>query len=124
MEKFSLSQILQIFDMDRGRFNEWRNRAYIEPDFTERQGSRTLGYYSYNNILQTAVFKELIENAKMPRTVAAEFLKDIPEWQENGVDTVAFTPIDKDIYILIKNVPCEMYSLGDWYRQQNKSDVA
>jgi hypothetical protein len=74
-EFHTLRDVIEILQIDRGRINEWLSRGLIDTEQKIQKGSRIHREYSLIDIYAVAIFKTLLESAKMPREAASDISK-------------------------------------------------
>lgn len=75
--EFSLTQVINGLRIGRETYKEWLMRGFITASIQTQKGARTFNSYTTDDVLAVALFKHLIENAKLPREVAARMVRSI-----------------------------------------------
>lgn len=91
--EFSLTQVISGLRIKRETYKEWIMRGFITASIQKQQGARTFNSYTAHDILAVALFRHLIEKAKLPRDVAAGMVRSM---RDSGIS------LHQDGYIVIK----------------------
>jgi hypothetical protein len=75
--ELSLTQVINGLRIGREAYKEWIMRGFITASIQTQKGARTFNSYTADDVLAVALFKHLIENAKLPREVAARMVRSI-----------------------------------------------
>ena len=97
---FGLKDVLEIFNMSREQLNHWTRLKYIQPSIIKAQGSRVIRSYDLLDVYSVGLFKHLVENTRIPREVAADFVK---EWVKFARKTRKYVIYDND-YLVFSRV--------------------
>ncbi len=75
MKSYTLSEMLRILSVDRGRANEWISRGLIDSEISCKKGSRIHKEYSLIDLYAIGIFKSLVEKTNMTRENASAISK-------------------------------------------------
>jgi hypothetical protein len=95
-KEFEVRDVLEIFAMPFEQLNHWTRIGYIKPSITKIQGGRVNRTYDLIDIYSVGLFKHLVENTRIPREMAAEF---VMTWKKFSRKTHKYVIYDNDYLV-------------------------
>jgi hypothetical protein len=97
--EFSLKEVTDGLKIPRERFKEWVLRGFVTASIQQKQGARTFNSYTEKDIYAIALFKHLVEHARLPREFSRWMVEKAREhsWENIEFVTITHDPPHSDV---------------------------
>ena len=106
-KEFEFKDVIEIFEMSRHQLNHWTRLGYIKPSIIKIQDGRVIWIYNRLDIYSVGLFKHLVENTRISRDIAAEFVmtwkkfsRKIHKYDIYDNDYLVFFRTQKEVTVL------------------------